>query len=281
MVSDEVSPLHGEHRAMSGPAPTGIVPPNFRSARLMGIFNVVFGAILITGGVCGAGYTLTLPLWGRVFSQITAQAEQQANAARKAELEAVKDQEKAAKTEKEKIETAARRIELENRPVVMMPGTMDFSKMGFTDPAFIAWTWTEVLSGIVLNLMMIVSGVGICHWKPGARRVGVWTAILKIVRLVLLWGFFVIAIVPSFARKMGEVVAQMMAQQPGMRMPGGVPPQEFFAQVYAITYSAMGVMFIVFGVIYPAIVLWVLTRPGVKSACSGLLKLPKEPNQPW
>jgi hypothetical protein len=266
---------------MSGPAPTGLTPPNFRTARLVGIFNVNFGAFLLLCGLCFGGYTLTLPIFGRMLTQVTEQAERQGELARKAELDAADEQEKAAKTDKEKIEAAARRLEIERRPKSTIPVTVDFTKMGFADPQFIAWTWVDVLSGIVLNLMMIASGIGLLHWQPAGRTLGVWTAVAKIVRLFLIYGYFILAIVPPFCRKMGVAVAEMMTQQPGFKMPGGVPPGEFFAKVYTITYSAMGLGVILLGVIYPALVWWILTRPGVKSACSGRWKVPKEPNQPW
>lgn len=267
---------------MSGPAPIGITPPNFRLARLVGIFNIIFATQILICGVVMAGYTLTLPLWGRVFTYITKQAEQQAAASKQARLEAVADQEKNAKTEQEKIEAAAKRLEIETRPNAGIPPTVDFTKMGFTEPHFVAWTWAEVLSGLILNVMMLVSGIGLLTWRPWSRPLAVWTALLKIVRLVLLYGYFVLAIVPPLATRMGSVVVEMMtAQQPGFAMPGGTPPVELFVRIYTISYSIMGVGIILGGIVYPVIVLWLLTRPSVKSACSGRLKLPKEPKQPW
>jgi hypothetical protein len=267
---------------MSEAGPTGIVPPNFRTPRLIGIFNVVFGSEILLCAMFFAGYTLTLPLWARLFESVQKQAERQGEAARKAQVDAAVEQEKAAKTEQEKIQATARRMELESRPKTTIPGTMDFNRMGFGDPGFVAFSWTEVITSIVLNIMMLASGIGLLHWRPWARSLAVWTAALKIARLVVVWGYFIAAIVPQFSRKLGEVVSEMMTmQQPGLKMPGGVPPAAFFAKVYAIMYGGMAAGFIVFGVIYPAIVLWVLTRPGAISACSGRWKLPKEPKQPW
>ncbi len=54
----------------------------------------------------------------------------------------------------------------------------------------------------------------------------------------------------------------------------------FFAKMYTVMYTGMGLGVMLTGVIFPAILLWCLTRPGVKSACSGQWKSPKEPNQP-
>ena len=266
---------------MSGPPPVGFTPPNFRVPRLLGIFNVLFSVQILICGLCLGGYTLTLPAISRGLGQLQKQVEKKAESDRKAQLDEVVEREKTAKTEQEKVEAAARRMEIENRPKATLPGTVDFTKMGIGDPQFINWTWVELLSGIVLNLMMLISGIGLLHWKPWARSLGIWTALLKIARLVLVYGFFVLTIVPPLARRMGAAVSEMMANQPGMRPPGGGSPDAFFARIYTVYYSALGLGMILFGVVYPLILLWLLTRPSVKSACSGRLKLPAEPNQPW
>lgn len=267
---------------MSGPVATGIYPPNFRLTRLVGIFNVNFAVLLILGGICMGGYTITIPVWTRLMTQIQSQATKQLETSRKQSIKAALEAEEQAKTEKEKFEAAVRRAEIENRPPASLPAGMDLTKLGMDSPTFMAWTWTEVFSGIVVNLMMLASGIGLLSWRPWARKLGIWTAFLKIVRLVLAYGFFVLVIVPVFAHNLGQMVVEMMASQPGMMGGrGAAPPAEMFERIYAIMYSGMGVGYVVLAVIYPILLIWLLTRPGVKSACSGLLKLPKEPNQPW
>jgi hypothetical protein len=75
-----------------------------------------------------------------------------------------------------------------------------------------------------------------------------------------------------------------MAQQQaamGRTGPQAGPSTEMFVRIYTVTYSAIGVGIMVLGAVYPLLLLWFLTRPGVKLACSGALKPPKEPNQPW
>lgn len=267
---------------MSQSAPVRMTPPNFRTSRLVGIFNVLFASQILLCGLCMSGYTMTLPLWGRVFAQAQKQSEAQGERLRTAQLEGAIEQEKAAKTDQEKIEAAARRMEIEKRPKSTIPVMVDFTKMGFTDPKLLAWSWTELATSLVLNVMMLVAGVGLMNWKSWARPLGIWTAVLKIVRLVLVYGFFTLTIAPLLAQKMGEVVVAMIALQPGMMGGGGAPPpQAMFVKIYLIQFSVMGLGIIILGVIYPAIVIWLLTRPGVKFACSGRLKLPMEPKQPW
>ena len=54
-----------------------------------------------------------------------------------------------------------------------------------------------------MNLPLIGSAEGL--W--------IWTAVLKIARLVLIYGFFIIVIVPNFSEKLGHMVGEMMNAQ--------------------------------------------------------------------
>ncbi len=261
--------------------PSGMVAPNFRTARLFGIFNVVFATLLLVFGLCMGGYVATLPMWGKVMAMSQNTIQTQMAAQKKASLAALDEEEKTATTDAEKARIAERRKEIEAGPKTVVVGGMDFSKLRMDDPIILVYSWTDVISGLILNLLMLAGGIGLLHWKPWARSLAVWTAILKVIRLFLVYGFFVIAVIPPYCRRMGEMVSEMMASQPQF---GGKPPPfmnaDWFTRIYVITYTAFAIGFVLFALIYPAIQLWFLTRPGVKAACSGQLKLPKEPNQP-
>jgi hypothetical protein len=266
---------------MASPAPKGFTPPNFRTPRLLGIFNVLFAAQILVCGLCMGSYTLTMPIWGKVMAQAQNQAKLQVENANKAALDAVEEQLKEAKTDKEKEALEARKREIEARPNFVMPGMMDISKMGLDDPTLVGWTWSEVISGLVLNVLMLVSGVGLMSWKPWGWSLALWTSVLKILRLCLVYGFFIVAIVPPMSQRIGDMVGGMLvAQQAALGRAGTMPPASMFARIYTVTYSAMGLWMLLLGVIYPALQIWWLTRPGVKLACSGTMKLPREPRQP-
>lgn len=244
---------------------------------------MVFAAEILLCGLCMGGYTLTLPLWGKAMQSLTQQVEKQAEVAKVKALSALEEEEKAAKTPEEKAEVQARRKDLESSPKGPMVNMMDLQKLGMTDPRLTAWSLTEVITGLILNVMLLASGIGLMNWKGWARSLGIWTGVLKIVRLVLVYGVFIVAIVPPISQKLGDAVGEMMiAQQQSIgKGPGGIPQASMFVRIYTITYSGMGLGMITLGSVYPAIMLWFLTRPGVRVACSNVYKLPKEPNQPW
>lgn len=257
--------------------------PNFRTPRLLGIFNVIFASEILLCGLCMGGYTLTLPLWGRAMQSATQQVEKQAETARAQAISALEAEEESAKTPEEKAEVEARRRDLESRPKVVMPNMMDLQKLGMTDSKLISWSMAEVVSGLILNVMLLASGIGLMNWKGWGRSLGIWTGVLKIVRLGLVYGVFIIVVVPTVSQKIGDAVGEMMIaqQQAAGRGPGGMPASSMFVRIYTITYSGMGLGMIALGSVYPAIMVWFLTRPGAKVACSNVYKLPKEPNQPW
>jgi hypothetical protein len=253
--------------------------PNFRSARLLGILNVVFATEILVCGLCVGGWVAVMPLWGTAFKPFFQKAEQQMEAARKAEVQALDEEAKKATTVDEKAAIEARKKEVESRPKPSF-GSTEMYTMGMDDPTTLAWSWSEVLSGLVLNGLMLASGVGLMHWRPWSRTLGLWTAALKVLRLCLLYGFYIVVIVPVVSQKVGQSVATMMEQQQAMGARGAAMGPEMFVRIYTILYSIYGALMVLCGVIYPAVVIWVLTRPGVKSACSGAFQLPKEPNQP-
>src|SRR5262249_19252553 len=153
-------------------------------------------------GLCMGTWVASMPLFSRAMEQVQGQIEKQAEQARKGEMKALEAREAEAKTVEEKAEIAVRKKDLESRPKATIPGMMDYSKMGFNDARSIAWSWAEVLSGLVLNVLMLVSGIGLLHWRPWARTLAVWTAVLKVVRLVALYSFFIVALVPPVAKNL-------------------------------------------------------------------------------
>jgi hypothetical protein len=72
----------------------------------------------------------------------------------------------------------------------------------------------------------------------------------------------------------GEMVAGSMAGQGGP-----APPAEMLIRIYTIMYTVGGLGFIVFGSIYPIVIIACLTRPTVKAAfrLSVAKKAPEEP----
>jgi hypothetical protein len=95
----------------------------------------------------------------------------------------------------------------------------------------------------------------------------IWVAAIKIGRLVILEAYSVIVVAPVIAKGMAESMQEMMSQMPPGS--GGAPPQlgPQIATIYGTMFTVTAVCMLVFGSIYPGILLWMLTRPDAKAAC--------------
>jgi hypothetical protein len=133
---------------------------------------------------------------------------------------------------------------------------------GMEDPKVFRFTLVDVVTGGVLNFMMLASGIGLINIKRWGARLWTWTAWIKLVRLVLLWGFYIIAVTPSFSESMARSAVAMIPKM-GAR---GAPTVGELTRVYAIMNLIVAIFMMVFGAIYPILSLWMLGRPGVRVA---------------
>jgi len=253
---------------MASPTP-GSPMPDYRTPRLFGILNVVFASALLIYGLCMGSFLLATPLLGKAMKDAQKKVAETSEKQRTADLEALKKQAAEAKTSEEKAELEDRRKQIEARPKAMIPGMMDLTSMVYGDPRMTTWYWVEIVSGLAANLALLASGIGLVKNRGWGRGWGLGTAAFKCVRLVLLYGFFALAIVPTFSKTMGKMVGEMMAQQQqamGRGAGGGMPDAETLARIYSIMYSAMSFGMIGVGVIYPLVLIWALSRPGVRAA---------------
>jgi hypothetical protein len=264
----------------------GTVVPTPRIPKVMGILNIVFAAGLILGGLCMAGYAAMLPMIGKAMTQMQKNADAELEKKKQADLKAVDEEEKTAETDAEKRDLAERRRAIEARPKVVIASTMDFSKMGLDDPRLKVYGWVDPLTAVALNSVMLASGIGLVRRRRWGLTLGIWTAIAKIARLVLLYTYFALAVVPPLAQNLGKFAGEMIVQQQAVMGRGGAQPPgvdvQMLTRVYFIMYTITAVAMIVIGSIYPAISLWLLTRPGARAACDESQLPPgKELNETW
>src|SRR3954452_25454004 len=198
---------------MADATQAGTVVPSPRIPKVIGILNIVFASGLILGALCMAGYAAMLPMLGKAMEGVQKQADLEVEKRKQADLKAVEEEAKTATTDVEKQSLEARRREIEARPKVQMAPGMDFNKMGMNDPKLRFYGWADALSAVVLNVAMLASGIGLVRRRRWGISLGIGTALAKIVRLVVLYSFFALAVVPTLAQNMGKFVGEMMVQQ--------------------------------------------------------------------
>jgi hypothetical protein len=234
------------------------------------MLNIIFAVFLMLMSVYMGWYAAVLPMTTRALAQVRARAETDLELKRQDELRAIDQAEKTAKTTSEKAELDARRKAFGEPRKLALPIGMDLKAMGMGGPRFTAFTWIDALTGILFNVGLLVAGIGLLRRELWGLRLAIATAAAKIIRLLLLYSYAVLAIVPPMAQGTGKMVAEMMLQQ--AKMTGGPTPPPmmnpaFFTKIYYVMYTVMAVGMMLFGAIYPAISLWFLTRPGARAAC--------------
>ena len=217
--------------------------------------------------MCGLGNAVSvamLPMWAPIMKGMQEQADAQIEEQARAEMDALEAQEAAAETEEQKAEIRRQR---ETKKVIV-PMQMDMGKMFemYEDPMLIGYGMTDGIIGALLNLFLLISGIGLLNYRDWARKMALWVAGLKIVKLLVLQGFAIAVVVPNFAKNMGAFVDDMIAKVPG----GGganAPPPGTIATIYGVTGTAGMVVFILVALIYPIVTLWLLNKPAAKAAC--------------
>jgi hypothetical protein len=273
------------------------VVPNPQIPRTFGMMNLVFGILLF---LTGAGYLamyIVMPTFQkRMAVQLKEQlAAQKANhetklaelkkkeAAVKAELAELKKKEAAAngkedaaktKEETEKAKEAEvaiveERETFENSPepdLSAMTDVMGWNIM--SDIRLAVYYFSEVVSGMVLNVLMVIAGGGLLGLAEWGRRLSIGVAWAKIVRWVAMTIVTMVVIVPITTEKMDKVFTQVQVQAQAKSGGGAAgTPMVGMGQMMAIMSAVAVVFSALIASIYPAISLWFLTRPPTRAAC--------------
>jgi hypothetical protein len=247
------------------------IPPEVTEARpattiprTLGILNIVFGVLLLFcalwSGASMAMQSAMIPAMARQQQQMQKTIE----AERKAELDKLRDLEKASKNAQEKAELQRQQKILLSQPTPQLP---DFSKLS-TNPRTRVFALVDATTGLLLNILMIISGIGLLAWKEWARLTALGVAAVKLLRLVGLYTFFAVAVVPTISQQFRELFEEVAKTAPPD--PNAPGPEQFAAMATAISVAMVGyaIFMILFGSIYPIVVLALLTRRRVKAACT-------------
>jgi hypothetical protein len=243
------------------------VVPNPQVPRTFGILNIIFSILLLLFGA----YTVAMLVIGpRIQNAVIIQMkEQQASqkAVREAKVADLKKKEEAAKTKEDKETIADEREALEKNVEPDISAIMGDAMGMAQNPRIVAYTYVESIAGILLNVLMLISGIALLRMSDWGRRLALGVAWLKILRWVAIMIFTLVVIVPITAetsRKMFQEIDKQAKAKSG----GGTPvPMALFAQFTAVLTAVTTVASALFASIYPAVSLWFLTRPATRAAC--------------
>jgi hypothetical protein len=257
------------------PPPDSPPPPPPRSTipKTIGILNIVFGSVFLACAICSGINLLIQPaVMGPMMDAQQKQIQAQVEADRARQLALLKAQEDAAPNENEKAAIRARQKALQAMVVPKMP---NFAKIA-ESPALQTFSIVDVSTGLVLNIVMLISGIGLLNYKEWGRITAIWLAVLKIIRLITIYTYYALVVVPDMVGNFNTMFKEMFDEigkgaPPGAKMPGQAELDQI-GTFMGIAMTATAVTYIIFGVIYPIITLVLLTRQRVKDACAAPAK---------
>jgi len=245
--------------------------PDASTPKTIGVLNIIFSSLLLLCGACGMFYTVMLAVAGPMMQANEGNMKNTMQKLRDDELE-----ERDRQIEKtEDVEVKQQLQDERDRRAAEPVAVPDFTKMyGMSDPRVTGYYLVDLFSALLLNLGMLISGIGLVSVKEWGRRLGLWVARLKLLRLFVLYGVFLAIIVPIQVQSMREGFAEMEKLAPARaNRPADMPAAVAQGMTYSLVGTAIAMM--VLGAIYPAITWLLLRRESVKAACT------QEPANPY
>ena len=253
------------------------VSPQPGLLRTIGILNFIFGGLLFACGLNCLGWFGPMLATLQLIRLDPEEAQIHFDNFKRTMIVTLRDREASA-TDAERTRIKKSRVELE----ALHPrigDQLDLKKIN-RGLRWLTWyLWADVVTGPILNLLMLASGIGLMQLKCWARTMGLWVAAAKLVRLAALTIFLVAMVIPRMSKVADELMASdfgrvlitsALAQQ-GARQGGDVPVAQIDPKDLVPIMTGMSdiaaVLMLGFGAIYPALTLVVLSRPAARAAC--------------
>lgn len=254
------------------------VTPKPGLARTIGSFNVAFGFFLLMlglGPLDSIGPSLTQ---NQPFKLERGDAQNLYDQYRERQIAELQVLEKSTLDEKKKAILRTERLDLVAKHQTDIDQHLDLKAINHVFLLVNWYFWADFATGPVLNLLMLASGIGLTQLRVWARKLAIWVAALKIVRIISLTLFLTLVVVPQASRVLKSIaqtelgtVILAKANASLIQASAGPPPMRYTAENFSLAMSLIAyfvaVLFMILSLVYPAITLVVLTRPGVKAAC--------------
>lgn len=265
---------------MENASPEKIVIPNPQTPKTFGILNIVFGALLLACNVGSAGMILVMPAVAKMLQSFQKKTNEDMQRQFQARIDDLKAQEASAETEKEKAELKAERLKIENGPRPVMP-SMTTGIESTNHPTIRAIQYGDLITGLLLNVPLLISGLGLVRLREWGRKLALAIAGLKLARLVVVAIVTIVVLVPLQTRLMQEQMAKLEADM----KKAGAPPNPALAIVgnssmMGSISTASSLLYYVVAGVYPAIMIWGLTRPASRAATLAMSSSKPE-GDPW
>ena len=245
----------------------GYVLPKPAIPKTLGILNIIFGVLFSLLGICGLGALVAAPALVQFADKTVKDAQVQIESKNKASEKVYDDRIAAAKDDEEKKGIEKEKADfIASRPQLAQPD-MSAATDVLNNPKIMAFSLGGGLSGLVLQIMLLISGIGLIRLTPWGRSLAVWWAGIQIVQVLILLAINLAMILPMSQAGNEKQIARMeeIVKTKGANSPeaAALPMTKFMGSFQ--TGIAVGTSLL--GIIYPVIVLALLKTPGARAAC--------------
>ena len=259
---------------MDDPKPDSASPkPQPGLLKTVGILNLIFGGALLLGGLGWLNATASVVVRGVPLRIEPSEMQAVFDELRNEQLRNLREQETSAASAAERERLKAERVRVEGQHI-QVKDQVDFPKMNAGLSSLGDYLRLDVPSGLVLNMLLVISGFGLVLRKNWARVLCIATAALKIVRLVALTGLLVGSVIPRLSESLDVPLRHFLTQaielqraQQGTPPAGPMPTPEEMVRALKGVGTGFVVFAACFGGVYPIIVVVLLSRPGARAGC--------------
>jgi hypothetical protein len=227
--------------------------------KTLGILNVVFALALMACGLCQNFYAM-LPSLMSYANDAMVRDEAKKAEARAQKIQELKAREASAAEGPDRDQIQDERKALEAEAEVKPQRAAMLSAPGLMDPRFLGHFLVDLISNLVLNLLLLISGVGLIFLRSWGRTLAVVVAWTKIVRLFFLAVSMTLVVAPYATTVLSTMEKEMAAAAPK------APPGPSIAAALGMYLTALAWGMFLVGSVYPAVLIWLLGRSSVRMA---------------
>ena len=190
----------------------GFVLPKPAIPKTFGILNLIIGVLGILSGLCLLGYAVATPVLMQLAERSIKEEQAKDAERRKVELAALDAKVAAAKSEAETTVAVQEKADyLAESPSDVVPDFSSVSAM-VGNPVVIAHACAFNGIGVLLNIFLIASGIGLIKLAPWGRSMAVWLAWITIVSLGILAATDLLIVQPVNAKLTAKMINDLEAK---------------------------------------------------------------------
>jgi hypothetical protein len=243
----------------------GYVLPKPGIPKTLGILNVIFGVLLVLVGLCLIGFSLLGPMFVQIAEDQNKQIKARIEVEDKATQKAFDDRVTAAKTDEEKKAIEQERAATPATPRIQ---TVDLSaaKDAMNDPTIKAVGYAGIISGLILHVALLISGIGLIRLRPWGRSLALWWGGLQILQTVVFLVISIVVVNPVTRPIQEKQIAKMeeAAKAPGANPALGASLQ--MTKFMASMEVPLDVLKSLAAMIYPVVLLIMLNGAAARAA---------------